>query len=109
MNLEQNYWARLLAMAELAYSNAKNASTVTNPFESNGEFNIRVFSEEDGDARSKSKPAEIICQEFRDLLADCKRNLRRAQEKIPLLCHQANLDCCRLPEKLLREYNPSRD
>ena len=35
VNFEQNDWARLLTMAEIAYNNAKNASTGFTPFELN--------------------------------------------------------------------------
>lgn len=65
VNFEQENWARLLAMVELAYNNAKNASPETSLFKSNYEFNPRVFFEENLDVRSKTKAAEILCQELR--------------------------------------------
>lgn len=44
VNLEGKNWARPLAVVELAYNNAKDASTETSLFESNFKFSPRVFS-----------------------------------------------------------------
>ena len=47
-------------MAELAYNNAKNASTGHTPFELNCGYHRRVSYEEDLDTRSKSKAADEL-------------------------------------------------
>lgn len=62
-------------MAEFAYNNAKNAITGTSHFQLNCMFNPWVSFEENVDVRSKSKSAETLQQELKDLLADCKRTL----------------------------------
>ena len=80
VNFEQNDWARLLPMAEFAYNNAKNASTGHIPFELNCGYHPRVSYEEDLDPRSKSKTAEELSSELRNLMAVCQQNLHHAQE-----------------------------
>ena len=80
VNFEQNDWARLLPMAEFAYNNAKNASTGHTPFELNCGYHPRVSYEEDLDPRSKSKTAEELFSELRNLMAVCQQNLHHAQE-----------------------------
>ena len=49
VNFEQNYWARLLLMAEFAYNNAKNASTGHKPFELNCGYHPHVSFKENTD------------------------------------------------------------
>ena len=71
VNFEQNDWARLLPMAEFAYNNTKNASTGHTLFELNGGYYPRVSYEEDLDPRLKSKTAEELSSEFRNLMAVC--------------------------------------
>ena len=80
VNFEQNDWARLLPMAEFAYNNAKNASTGHTFFELNCRYYPRVFYKEDLDPRSKSKTAEELSFELRNLMAVCQQNLHHAQE-----------------------------
>ena len=67
-------------MAEFAYNNAKNASTGHTPFELNCGYHPRVSYEEDLDPRSKSKTAEELSSELRNLMAVCQQNLHHAQE-----------------------------
>ena len=71
VNFEQNDWARLLPMAEFAYNNAKNASTGHTPFELNCGYHPRVSYKEDLDPCSKSKTAEELSPELRNLMAVC--------------------------------------
>ena len=78
VNFEQNDWARLLPMAEFAYNNAKNASTGHTSFELNCGYPPRVFYKEDLDPRSKSKTAEELSSELRNLMAVCQQNLYHA-------------------------------
>ena len=80
VNFEQNDWARLLPMAEFAYNNAKNASTGYTPFELNCGYLPRVSYEEDIDPCSKSKSADDLANELRELMAVCRDNLQHAQD-----------------------------
>ena len=80
VNIKQNNWARLLPIAEFAYNNAKNASTGHTSFELNCGYHPRVSYEEDLDLRSKSKTAEELSSELRNLMAVCQQNLHHAQE-----------------------------
>ena len=67
-------------MAEFAYNNAKNASTGHTPFELNCGYHPRVSFEEDTDPRSRSKSADELSAELRDLMTVCRENLHHAQE-----------------------------
>ena len=80
VNFEQNDWARLLPMAEFAYNNAKNASTGHTPFELNCGYHPRVSYEEDLDPRLKSKTAEELFSELRNLMAVCQQNFYHAHK-----------------------------
>ena len=71
VKFEQNDWAQLLPMAEFAYNNAKNASTGHTPFELNCGYHPRVSYKEDLDPCSKSKTAEELSPELRNLMAVC--------------------------------------
>ncbi len=78
VNWEQNDWARLLPMAEFAYNNAKNASTGHTPFKLNCGYNPRVSFEEDVDPRSRSRSANELAEELRELMEVCCQNLLHA-------------------------------
>ena len=80
VNFEQNDWARLLPMAEFAYNNAKNASSGHTPFELNCGYHPRMSYEEDVEPRSKSKSADELSAELRELMIVCQENLHHAQE-----------------------------
>ena len=80
INFEQNDWARLLPMAKFAYNNAKNASTGHTPFELNCGYHPRMSYEEEVDPRSKSKSADELSAELRELMIVCRENLHHAQE-----------------------------
>ena len=80
VNWEQNDWARLLPMAEFAYNNAKNISTGHTPFELNYGFHPRVFFEDNIDTRSRSRSANELTKELRELMDICQQNLLHAQE-----------------------------
>ena len=67
-------------MAEFAYNNAKNSSTGHTPFELNCGYHPRVSFEEDTDPRSRSKSADKLLAELRDLMTICRENLHHAQE-----------------------------
>ncbi len=80
VNWEQDNWARLLLMAEFAYKNAKNANTGHTFFELNCGYHPRVSFEEDVDPRSKSRSANELAEELRELMEVCCQNLLHAQE-----------------------------
>ncbi len=78
VNWEQDNWARLLPMAEFAYNNAKNASTGHTPFELNCGYHLRVSFEEDVDPRLRSRSANELAEELRELMEVCCQNLLHA-------------------------------
>ena len=78
VNFKQNDWARLLPMAELAYNNAKNASTGHTPFELNCSYHLRISFKEDTNPRSRSKTADELSAELRELMAVCRESLYHA-------------------------------
>ena len=80
VNFEQNDWARLLPMAEFAYNNAKNASTGYTPFELNCGYRPRMSYEEEVDSRFKSKSADKLSAELRELMIVYQKNLQQAQK-----------------------------
>ncbi len=75
VNWEQDNWARLLPIAEFAYNNAKNASSGHTPFELNCGYNPRVSFKEDVDLRSKSRSANELAEELRELMEVYCQNL----------------------------------
>ena len=80
VNFEQNDWARLLPIAEFAYNNAKNASTGLTPFKPNCRYHPCVSYKKDLNLCSKSRTAEELSSEFRELMTICQQNLHHAQE-----------------------------
>ena len=73
-------------MAEIAYNNAKNASTGHTLFEFNCGYHPQISYEEDLDPRSKSKTAEKQFSELENLMFVCQQNLYHAQ-KLPKRAH----------------------
>ena len=67
-------------MAEFAYKNAKNSSTGYTLFELNCGYHPRVSYEQVVDLRSKSKTADELAGELRELTTVCKENLHHAQD-----------------------------
>ena len=67
-------------MAEFAYNNVKNANIGLPPFELNYGYYPWVSYEEDLDPRSKSRTAEELSSELRELMTVCQQNLHHAQE-----------------------------
>ena len=63
-------------MAEFAYNNAKYVSMGYTPFEFNCGYYLRVSYKEDIDLRSRSKVANELTKELRNLIAACKENLQ---------------------------------
>ena len=67
-------------MAEFAYNNAKNASIGHTPFKLNCGYHPRVLYEENINPHSKSKLADKLSAELRELMTICQENLHHAQE-----------------------------
>ena len=65
-------------MAEFAYNNAKHASTKYMPFKLNCGYRPRVSYKEDVDPQSRSKAANELTEELRNLMAACRENLQNA-------------------------------
>ena len=80
VNYEQDNQARLLPMAEFAYNNAKYASIGYTPFELNCGYHLCVSCKENIDPFSRSKAADELTKELRNLMAAYKENLQHAQE-----------------------------
>ncbi len=91
VNYEQNDWARLLPMAEFAYNNTKNTSTGHTSFELNCGFHPHVSYEEDIDPRSKSKPADELAAEWRELMSVWRENLQHLIFLYLILSHSSTL------------------
>ena len=67
-------------MTEFAYNNANNASTDHTHFEFNYDYYPQMLYEEDVDPRSKSKLAEELLAELKELIIVCRKNFYHAQE-----------------------------
>ena len=65
-------------MAEFAYNNVKNVSTSHILFELNFGYHLRVFFEEDIDFYLKSRSANKLAKELRELIKICCQNLLHA-------------------------------
>ena len=64
-----------LPMAEFVYNNAKNASTGHTPFKLNCGYHFWMLYKEDIDPRSRSKLADELSAEFRNLIIVFCENL----------------------------------
>ena len=80
INFKQNDWARLLPMGKFAYNNAKNSSIGHTPFQLNCGYHPCVFFEKDTNPRFRSKSADELSAELRDLISVCWEKLHHAQE-----------------------------
>ena len=69
VNYKKDNWARLLPMAEFAYNNMKHASIEYTPFKLNYGYHLRISYKEDVDPRSRSKAADELTKELRNLMA----------------------------------------
>ena len=65
-------------MAEFTYNNAKHASMGYTPFKLNCRYHPRVSYEENVDPRFRSKAANELTEELRNLMAACRKNLQHA-------------------------------
>ncbi len=80
VNWEQDNGVNLLPMPEFAYNNAKNASTGHTPFKLNCGYHPKVSFEEDVDPRSRSRSANKLAKELRELMEVCCQNLFHVQQ-----------------------------
>ena len=71
---------RLLLMAEFTYNNAKYVSIGYMSFELNCGYHPRISYKKDVNSRSKSKAADELTKELKNLMATCRENLQYAQE-----------------------------
>ena len=67
-------------MAEFAYNNAKNASIGHTLFELNCGYHPWISHKKEVDSRLKSKSADKLSVELRELMIVCRRNLHHAQK-----------------------------
>ncbi len=75
VNWKQDDWAKLLPIAEFAYDNTKNANTGHISFKLNCGYYLRVSFEEDVDPRLRSRFANKLVQELKELIEICCQNL----------------------------------
>ena len=67
-------------MVKFAYNNAKNASTSHTLFKLNYDYHPYVFFEKNTNLCLKSKLADKLSVELRDLMTICQRNLHPTQK-----------------------------
>ena len=67
-------------MTEFAYNNIKNANTSHTPFQLSWKDYPRVLFKNDVNPYSKSRLAEKLTQELRDLMCIYQQNLLHAQK-----------------------------
>ena len=65
-------------MAEFAYNNAKNTSSGYTPFKLNCGYYPWMSYKEDVNPRSKSKSADELSAELKELIIVCQENLHHA-------------------------------
>ena len=80
INFKQNDWVRLLPIAKFPYNNAKNASTGHTPFELNCGYHSQILYKNKVNPRSKSKSANNLSKELKDLMIVYQKNLYHDQE-----------------------------
>ena len=67
-------------MADFAYNNAKIASSGYTSFELNFGYHPRMLYKDNVDSRSKSKSADNLSMELRELIIICRENLHHTQK-----------------------------
>lgn len=80
VNYKQNNQAKLLPMAKFAYNNTRNTSIAHTSFKPNRGFYAKTSYKEDVHPWFKSKVANIVAKELRELAAICRKNLQYAQK-----------------------------
>ena len=87
---EQDDWVRWLAMAEFAYNNSRQTSTMMSPFEVLLAYDPRMSYEDNRDPRSKSRAADKNTAALRDLIKELKSNMAESQE-LQILYHSKHV------------------
>ena len=77
---EQDEWVRWLAMAEFAYNNSGQASTMMSPSKALLGYHPRMSYEDNRDLRSKSRAVDENAAPLRDLMKELKVNLTESPE-----------------------------
>ena len=67
-------------MVEFAYNNVKNASSGHTPFKLNCGYHPQMLYKNDDNSCSKSKSADNLSAELRELMIICKENFHHTQE-----------------------------
>ena len=67
-------------MAEFAYNNAKHVNMGYTPIEFNCRYHSRISHKENVDPRSRSKAADELTKELRNLIAVYRKNLQYTQK-----------------------------
>ena len=80
VNYKQDNWARLLSMAKFAYNNTIYASTGYMSFKLNCGYHQSVFYKENVNPRFRSKAANELTKELKNLMTTWRENLQHAQE-----------------------------
>ena len=98
VNFEQNDWVKLFLIAEFAFNNAKNNNTGYTSFELNCGYYSCVSYKKNVDPCSKSKLADNLANDLRELMAVYQENFQHTQN----LQKRANDK-----DTTLRSYAPS--
>lgn len=75
VNLEQNNWARLLPMAEIAYNKVKNANIGYTSFKFNCDYHHHKSFEDEVDPCSRSHSADKLPKKLKELILIYQQNL----------------------------------
>ncbi len=78
INWEPDDWTKLLPIAEFAYNNIKNASTSYTLFELNCDYYSRDSFEKDIDPCLRSRSANKLAEQLRELIEIYYQNLLHA-------------------------------
>ena len=78
---KQNNGTRLLPIVEFAYNNVKYISKGYTSFKLNCSYHLHVFYKEDIDPYSRSKIADELTKELRNLMAVYMENLQHTQKQ----------------------------
>ena len=77
---QQKDWVRWLPMAEFAYNNSWQATTMISPFDALLGYHLRISYKDNLDPRSKSWSADENLATLRELMKELKVNLIELQE-----------------------------
>ena len=78
-------------MAEFAYNNSRQASTMMSPFEALLGYQPRISYKHNRDQRSKSRLADVNAAALHDLMNELKLNLVESQE-VKVVYHNKHIN-----------------